>query len=637
MDTIAATDPRRTATPLYDARFEHDACGVGFVADAGGHSRDRVLPLALAGLAALGHRGAFGADGESSDGAGVALPLDRSLLGLLAGDARGRRGPGVVSLFLPRGRAAEARGARARRDDVRRGGPAVVAWRAVPIDAAALGASAAASRPAFAQAIVARPARAGDDPRPLSDDAFERRLVVARRRLETAARAAGGALAELVGPVRVGPDDRLQGPRHRRPAARPLPGPAGAAVARLRGLPPALRHQHPSGLAARPAVPLDRPQRRDQHGPRQPRAGPRPRRRTPPTLRDRARAAGGRAAPVPGRLRLAVARRGARAPDGDRLGSDAGAPDRDPRGARPAPRARIRTSPRCAAGPPGSSRRGTARPPSSSPTAGGSGRWSIATGCGPAAFAVTRDRLVAVASEAGAVPFSAAETVRRGRLGPGELLLVEPGRRAILEDAEAKTRALRDAADPRRAAADLRRPDRAPVGAIGRADAARTDHVAALPGRARRRARPPRHQDDGARGPRAALEHGRRHADAGPRPARPARSPTTSARRSPRSRTRRSTRSASASSWTSGSSSAAGRRSSAVRRAGRGRSRLQRPIVVDLDGPAGGGPRRPARRSATLDATWDPDAGPAGLEAALDRLAADAVAAPRARRRGRSS
>ena len=64
-------------------------------------------------------------------------------------------------------------------------------------------------------------------------------------------------------------------------------------------------------------------------------------------------------------------------------------------------------------------------------------------GLRPASFAVTRDRLVAVASEAGAVPFAATDTVRRGRLGPGELLLVEPGRRAILEDAEAKTRALR--------------------------------------------------------------------------------------------------------------------------------------------------------------------------------------------------
>ena len=81
---------RRSATPLYDSRFEHDACGVGFVADAGGRSRARVLPLALAGLAALAHRGAFGADGESSDGAGISLPLDASLLEALAPAIRRR-------------------------------------------------------------------------------------------------------------------------------------------------------------------------------------------------------------------------------------------------------------------------------------------------------------------------------------------------------------------------------------------------------------------------------------------------------------------------------------------------------------------------------------------------------------------
>src|SRR6188508_3807720 len=96
---------RRFATPLYDPRFEHDACGVGFVADAGGRSRDRVLPLALAGLASLAHRGAFGADGESSDGAGVALPLDRSILGLIGADL----GAGVLFCFLPRSKPATSR------------------------------------------------------------------------------------------------------------------------------------------------------------------------------------------------------------------------------------------------------------------------------------------------------------------------------------------------------------------------------------------------------------------------------------------------------------------------------------------------------------------------------------------------
>ena len=78
----------------------------------GGHSRERVLPLALAGLAALGHRGAFGADGESSDGAGVALPLDGSILRLIAGDATAAERPAVVSLFLPAAAAAGRRAVR---------------------------------------------------------------------------------------------------------------------------------------------------------------------------------------------------------------------------------------------------------------------------------------------------------------------------------------------------------------------------------------------------------------------------------------------------------------------------------------------------------------------------------------------
>src|SRR5436853_7576278 len=77
--------PRRdTIAPLYDPAFEHDACGIGFVADAGGRRLADVLPLALGGLAALAHRGAFGADGASSDGAGVSIPLDPSVVEALA-------------------------------------------------------------------------------------------------------------------------------------------------------------------------------------------------------------------------------------------------------------------------------------------------------------------------------------------------------------------------------------------------------------------------------------------------------------------------------------------------------------------------------------------------------------------------
>ena len=121
---------RRNVAPLYEARFEHDACGVGFVADAGGRSRDRVLPLALAGLAALGHRGAFGADGESSDGAGLALPLDGSILRLLAGDLAAGH-PAVVSLFLPRGRGAGSTARALVETTFADAGLPVIAWRAV--------------------------------------------------------------------------------------------------------------------------------------------------------------------------------------------------------------------------------------------------------------------------------------------------------------------------------------------------------------------------------------------------------------------------------------------------------------------------------------------------------------------------
>ena len=437
---------RRPAAPLYEARFEHDACGVGFVADAGGRSRERVLPLALAGLAALGHRGAFGADGESSDGAGVALPLDRSLL--RAAGRRGRRGTARDRLALPAARPRRrATRAGARRGDLRRGRPAVAAWRAVPVDIAALGTSAAASRPAFAHAIVARPSRGEADPRPMSDDAFERRLVIARRRLETAARAAGGALAELAVPSA---------------SARTIVYKGLVIGGRLPDLYPDLRAPLSVGYAVfhqryatntHPVWRLAQPFRSIAHNGeintvRGNREQVRGRAADPATSRGRPGAAGGRPAAVRGRLRLALARRGARAPDRDRLGPDAGAADRHPRGARAAPRA---PSARRHAPPP------DGRVPRAVGRSGGdrlrrrpagrrAGRSERA-----AAGGVRGDPRPARRGRLGGrrrARSGAAETIRRGRLGPGELLLVEPGRRAIMEDAEAKTLGPAGAADP---------------------------------------------------------------------------------------------------------------------------------------------------------------------------------------------
>ena len=168
--------------------------------------------------------------------------------------------------------------------------------------------------------------------RPLSDPDFERRLVLARRRLESAARAARPRRS--LGPLDVVPDRRLQGPRRRRPPRRVLPGPHGADPARLRALPPALRDEHPADLAPRPALPLDRPQRRDRHGPGQPRAGPGAHRRRHRGSRggDRPGARRGRPAALARRFRLAVPRRDGRAARRHRLGPGLRAAGGDARG-----------------------------------------------------------------------------------------------------------------------------------------------------------------------------------------------------------------------------------------------------------------------------------------------------------------
>ena len=284
-------------------------------------SRARVLPLALAGLAALGPPGAFAADGESSDGAGVALPLDRSLVTLLAGEAAvepRRLATGVVTLFLPRRGAERARpgprGGHLPRD---RPGDRRLAGRAVR----RRGARRRGRR--LAAGLRAGHRRAPVPWRRRPPPALGRRLrAPAGRRsppARAAARAAGGVLAELAVPSASARTIVYKGlvTGGRLPDLYPD---LRAPLARLRGLPPALCHQHAPGLAARPAVPLDRPQRRDQHGPRQSRAGPRPGRR-PRRPPDRRRLLAAGPLLSAGRLRFAVARRGTRAPDLDRLGS----------------------------------------------------------------------------------------------------------------------------------------------------------------------------------------------------------------------------------------------------------------------------------------------------------------------------
>src|SRR5262245_22377844 len=431
----------RTDAPLYDPAFEHDACGIGFVADAGGRNRDRVLALALGGLAALGHRGAFGADGESSDGAGIMLPIEGPLLELLAGPGAADDRPAVAMLFLPRSRRHAGRARALLEAALASDGLRVTAWRRVPIDPAALGGEAAGSRPDVVQAIVLRPTDARDA-RPISDSEFERRLVVARRRFESAAR--GEGLDDVSVPSMSCRTVVYKGLVAGGRLAAFYPD-----LARPIALSHALFHQRYATNTV-PTWRLAQPFRSIAHN------------GEIDTVRGNREQVRGRTGDAVTGRASAVARDLVEAgpllsPDasdsqsldemvelleatGWDLGSALLAAMPEASSLRRAPHPHVATL-----------RRGTAGllAPWDGPAAivFSDGRRVGAildrNGLRPASYAVTSDRLVVVASEAGAIPLPAAETVRRGRLGPGELLLVDPRRRAIPEDADAKAHLLR--------------------------------------------------------------------------------------------------------------------------------------------------------------------------------------------------
>ena len=72
--------PSPTPNSLYDPRFEHDACGVGFVAQLSGTPSHEIVAMGLTALENLDHRGATGADAAAGDGAGMLLQVPDAFL-----------------------------------------------------------------------------------------------------------------------------------------------------------------------------------------------------------------------------------------------------------------------------------------------------------------------------------------------------------------------------------------------------------------------------------------------------------------------------------------------------------------------------------------------------------------------------
>ncbi|MDW8395154.1 MAG: glutamate synthase-related protein [Anaerolineae bacterium] len=182
-----ATECRTSRAPLYEARFEHDACGIGFVADLSGRATHRTLDDGLRCLERLAHRGALDADGKSGDGAGVlcSIPhvmLNRELERL--GMRPHREGEIAVGMmFLPRDPMANRRARALVEAEFARRELPVLTWRTVVHEPNALGQRALQMLPDIQQVLIARPAHFR------TELAFDQHLYLVRRCIENAARA----------------------------------------------------------------------------------------------------------------------------------------------------------------------------------------------------------------------------------------------------------------------------------------------------------------------------------------------------------------------------------------------------------------------------------------------------------------
>ena len=166
---------------LYDPTYEHDACGVAFVARLGAPGSHEVISRALYALEQLEHRGGEGADPDTGDGSGILVQIpDRFLREESGLELPNAGGYGVAMCFLPQEPDLRRRAVELIERTVEAEGQRLLGWREVPIDESACGVGARASAPHIAQLFVGA---AGDG---VADrDALERKLYVIRRVVET--------------------------------------------------------------------------------------------------------------------------------------------------------------------------------------------------------------------------------------------------------------------------------------------------------------------------------------------------------------------------------------------------------------------------------------------------------------------
>jgi glutamate synthase (NADPH/NADH) large chain len=165
---------------LYDPRHEHDACGLGFIAHIKGRKSHAIIVQALQILKNLTHRGATGADPLQGDGAGILIQLPDAFLRRVCGrqgltlPAIGQYGVGMV--FLPKEPASRVACEQEIERAIASEGQVLLGWRDVPTDNSGLSERTKEVEPVIRQVFIARGANDMDP------DALERKLYIIRKK-----------------------------------------------------------------------------------------------------------------------------------------------------------------------------------------------------------------------------------------------------------------------------------------------------------------------------------------------------------------------------------------------------------------------------------------------------------------------
>ena len=167
---------------LYDGRNEHDACGVGFVAHIKGDKSHAIVSQALEILHNLDHRGAVGADPLLGDGAGILIQLPDRLFRVWA-EKSGLSLPepgdyAVAMCFLPQDEASRDFVVSAFEKFIAKEGQRLIGWRDVPVTTEGLGKTVLETMPVIRQCFVGRGENCPDQ------DAFERKILAIRKQTQ---------------------------------------------------------------------------------------------------------------------------------------------------------------------------------------------------------------------------------------------------------------------------------------------------------------------------------------------------------------------------------------------------------------------------------------------------------------------